>query len=328
MDRTVFNAGEYTVSQKDVWKARKRIAPFVQKTPLIYSEMLSNQYETSIYLKLEQLNTSGSFKIRGAANKILSLSKTEKNRGITTFSTGNFGRSVAYVANRLGIRAVICISKRVPESKVTLLEHMGAEVVRVGYSQDDAQTYSYQLQREKGLTLIHPFDDALVIAGQGTIGLEVLDDAPGVDTMIAGLSGGGLHAGLGATLKTTSQKLRLIGVSTEKGAAMYESICAGKPMIVQEQDTLADSLLGGIGQNNRYTFEMVKQHVDEIVLVNETEIADGMKHLFHHEKMIVEGAAGAGIGALKHGKFTLGEKIVFIITGSSVDSATILNVMQ
>src|SRR5699024_12486369 len=124
MDRSVFNAGEYTVSQKDVWKARKRIAPFVQKTPLIYSEMLSNKYETSIYLKLEQLNTSGSFKIRGAANKILSLSKTEKKGGITTFSTGNFGRSVAYVGNERGIRAVSYISKLVPDWHYALDQHL------------------------------------------------------------------------------------------------------------------------------------------------------------------------------------------------------------
>lgn len=327
MDKGSNNECKRPILQQDVWEARKLIAPFVQKTPLVYSEALSQQYETAVYLKLEQMNTSGSFKIRGAANKILSLNDDERARRITTFSTGNFGRSVAYVANALGIKAVICISERVPESKVALLEQMGAEVVQVGFSQDDAEAYSYQLEKENGLTLIHPFDDAFVIAGQGTIGLEILDDVPGVDTIIAGLSGGGLHAGLGVALKTASQKLRLMGVSTERGAAMYESIHARKPTIIQEGDTLADSLLGGIGRDNRYTFDMVQQYVDDIILVNEHEIADGMTHMFQHEKMIVEGAAGAGIGALKHGKITLGEKVVVVMTGSSVDTPTILSLM-
>lgn len=310
--------------QQDVWKARKRTAAFVHRTPLIYSKALSKENQTAVYLKLEQLNTSASFKIRGAANKILSLTNIEKEQGITTFSTGNFGRSVAYVANELGIKAVICISNHVPSAKVIALEQMGVEVVRVGISQDDAEAHCYYLEREYRLTMIHPFDDSHVIAGQGTIGLEILEELPDVDTVIAGLSGGGLHSGLGVALKSATQHtLTLIGVSAARGAAMYESITEDKAVQVEEGHTLADSLLGGIGMNNTYTFQMVQQYVDQLILVNEEEIAEGMKHMFQQEKMIVEGAAAAGVGAVKQGKVTLGEKVVFVITGCSVNPEVI-----
>jgi len=316
------------ITQRDVWRARKRIVPFVEKSPLIYSETLSRQFRTTVYLKLEHLHKSASFKIRGAANKILSLTDVEKRKGITTFSTGNFGRSVAYVANKLGIKAVICISKHVPHAKITALEQMGAEVIRIGITQDDAEKHCYQLEKESGLTVVHPFDDPHVISGQGTIGLEILEELPDADMVIAGLSGGGLHSGLGVALKSaTHHTLQLIGISTEKGAAMYESIIARHPVKVDENDTLADSLLGGIGMNNRYTFQMVQQYVDHIILAGEQEIADGMKHMFQHEKMIVEGAAAAGIGAVKHGRVPLGQKVVCVITGSGVDMKTVKELM-
>lgn len=323
------NQRDISILQRDVWMAKRRISPFVQETPLIYSETLSEQYQTAIYLKLEQLNRSGSFKIRGAANKILSLTDLEKEKGIATFSTGNFARSVAYVSNQLGIKAVICISNRVPSVKTAALEQMGVEVVKVGMSQDDAEAHCYRLEKEYGLTVIHPFDDPHVIAGQGTIGLEVLEQLPDVDTVIAGLSGGGLHSGLGVALKSAMEHtLKLIGVSTEQGAAMYESISAKKPVKVNENDTLADSLLGGIGMDNRYTFKMVQRYVDQLVLVNEQDIADGMRHMFQHERMIVEGAAAAGIGALKHQKITLGGQVVFVITGDSVNTEIIESLLQ
>jgi len=274
-------------------------------------------------LKMEHLHPSSSFKIRGAANKILSLSGPEKERGITAFSTGNFGRSVAYIAAQLGIEAHICISGHVPDAKVKALEEMGALVKQVGVSQNDAADHCYQLEEEEGLTVIHPFDDPYVIAGQGTIGLEILEDLPDVDTVIAGLSGGGLHSGLGIALKTaTDRTLELIGVSAEKGAAMYESIQAGKPVDVAEGDTLADSLLGGIGLDNKYTFQLVQHYVDHLIIANEHDIASGMRHMLQQERMVAEGAAAAGIGAAKHNKIPLGQKVVFVITGNGVDMET------
>jgi len=243
----------------------------------------------------------------------------EQQRGITTFSTGNFGLSVAYMAKKIGLKAVICISEHVPEAKVKQLQQIGADIEIDGESQDDAEQRCYKLAREEGYTVIHPFDDAHVIAGQGTIGLEILEELPDVDTVIAGLSGGGLHSGLGIALKSADPSLRLIGVSPLHAATMYESIKQGKPVVTQEQATLADSLLGGIGLENKYTFELVQQYVDEIILVNETEIASGMTFMLEKHRMIIEGAAAAGIGAILNGKVTYGKEVVLVITGASVD---------
>jgi threonine dehydratase len=306
---------------RDVWEARKRIRGFAEKTPLIFSQELSKRAGTQVYLKLENLQRTDSFKIRGAANKILSLTAEEKRLGITTFSTGNFARSVAYLAARLGIKTVVCISDRVPEVKVEKLRSSGVTLDISGTSQDDAEKRCYELVKEQGLTLVHPFDDPFVIAGQGTIGLELLEDLPEADTVIAGLSGGGLHSGLGAALKTADPDLALYGVSPEKGAAMNESIRQGKPAVTEEQDTLADSLLGGIGRNNQYTFSMVRQYVDHIILLNEKEIAAGMLFMERQHHMLIEGAAAAGIGAILNRKIPLGSCAVVIISGCSVDPA-------
>jgi threonine dehydratase len=310
------------VTMRDVWEARKRISTIVKKTPLIYSPVLSSLTDASVYLKLENMHQTGSFKIRGAANKILSLSPDEQERGITTYSTGNHGLAVAYIARQLGIQAVICISKRVPKAKVDAILKTGAQLEIYGDGQDDARTRCYQLQNERGLTVIEPFDDPHIIAGQGTIGLELLDDLPDLDLAIAGLSGGGLISGLGLALKTNNPDIKVIGVSMEHSAVMYESLKAGKPLVIEEQDTLADSLLGGIGKDNKYTFYMVQQYMDEAVLVPEEAIAEGMACIFEKHRMVVEGAAAVGVGALLNKKITKpGGRIAVVLTGCNVDLA-------
>ncbi|MFC2949629.1 hydroxyectoine utilization dehydratase EutB [Virgibacillus sediminis] len=314
------------ITQRDVWKAKHRIASVVNKTPLIHSQELSKLSGANVYLKLENLTVTGSFKIRGAANRILKLSQEQRERGITTFSTGNFGMSVAYMAKRLGIPATICISERVPSAKVKVLEEAGAELEVYGKSQDEAEKRSYQLGKENGWAVIHPFDDPDIIAGQGTMGLEVLEELPETDMVIAGLSGGGLHAGLGTALKAADPDLSLLGVSTEKGPAMLASIRAGKPVTVQEHDTLADSLLGGIGLDNKYTFKLVQQYVDDILLISEKEIAEGMSYMFHHHRMMIEGAAAAGIGALLNHRINPSTNIVLVISGGSVDPQTVMDI--
>lgn len=315
-----------TVTLRHIWQARQRISHIVKKTPLIEAPALSERVGAPVHLKLENLNVTGSFKIRGAANKILSLTSEERRRGITTFSTGNFGRSVAFLAKELGIQAVICISKRVPDAKVAALEQTGARIERVGHCQDDAEQRAYQLEEERGLTVIHPFDDPYVIAGQGTIGLELLDDLPDVDTVIAGLSGGGLLSGLGVALKSADPGSRVIGISAARGAAMAESIKAGKPVTVPERDTLADSLLGGIGETNRYTFDLVRQVADEIALLEEDDFAAGMAYMLDRHRMVIEGAAAAGIGALLKRSVRLGSQIAVIVSGSSVDTSVIVDI--
>src|SRR5690625_1922774 len=316
------------VVQRDIWAAKKRIASYVNKTPLIYSSALSAIAKTSVHLKLENLHTTNAFKIRGAANKILSLSEEERKHGITTFSTGNFGMSVAYLADKLGINAVICISRRVPKAKVEALQRTGVNLEISGESQDDAEKRCYELEQEQGLTVVHPFDDPHVIAGQGTIGLEVLEELPEVDTVVGGLSGGGLHSGLGVALKAADPNLQLIGISTARGAAMYESIKQGKPVTLEEQDTLADSLLGGIGISNQYTFQMVQQYVDHIFLLNEKEIDYVIVSMQHKHRMMIEGSAASGIGAILNKKVPLVSHAVLIISGCSVDTSVLVNLVK
>lgn len=314
---------ENPITPHQVWQAAYRIQSYVRHTPVIYSTSLQ------AYLKLENIQDIGAFKVRGAANAILSLSEEERRRGVTTFSTGNHGLAVAHVAQQLGIPAVICISNDVPPRKVNAIASTKAQVRVVGHSQDEAEQYCSQLQKEEGFTIIKPFDDANVIAGQGTIGLELLQDLPDLDAVIVPLSGGGLIAGISLALKANHPGVRVIGVSMKQGAAMYQSIQAGRPVAVEESSTLADSLRGGIGLENAYTFAMVQSLVDEIVLVPENAIADGMRYMFKEHGMVVEGAAGTGVGAILHHLIPdLSGHVAVIVTGRNADDQVLYNLLQ
>lgn len=314
------------ITLKHIWEAKKRISPLVSKTPLVLSKGFDNSHQT--YLKLENLHETGAFKMRGAANKLLSLTSKEKERGVATFSTGNHGLAVAYVAQKLGIKAVICVSNRVPKAKINRLKRLGAEVKVVGNSQDDAEQFCYSLEEKYGLTVVKPFDDPDVIAGQGTIGLEILEDIPEIETAIIPVSGGGLFAGIAYVLKQYHPDIHVIGVSMEHSAVMYESLKRNKPVILEESDTLADSLLGGIGLDNRYTFTMVKELVDDFVLVSEEEIATGMRYIAEEHKMIVEGAAATGVAAILSRKVNVAnKKCVTIVTGNNVDMSVIKSIL-
>lgn len=314
---------------KEIWEARKRIASLVKKTPLIESSVLSERLGRPVYLKLENTHDIGAFKIRGAANKILSLSEEEKRRGVTTYSTGNHGMAVAFVAQKVGIEAVVCISNRVPKAKVDSLKRLGARIEVVGESQDAAGVRCFELEKESGYTVIEPFDDPYVIAGQGTIGLELLEDVPNLADVLVPLSGGGLLSGIGLALKTNSPEIRITGISMEQSAVMHESLKAGKPLEIEESKTLADSLLGGIGLNNHYTFGMVGEFMDQMVLIPEEEIGYAMAYMIDKHRIIMEGAAATGVAA------ALGDQIpyqngalVVIITGQNVDISILLELIQ
>ncbi|WLR58918.1 hydroxyectoine utilization dehydratase EutB [Guptibacillus hwajinpoensis] len=316
-------------SLQDIWIAKKRIASFIKTTPLVQSERLSSVSDTAAYLKLENFQETGSFKLRGAANKILSLSEEERKKGVTTFSTGNHGLAVAYVARQLGVKAHICISNRVPINKVKKLSEMGAEVRQAGQNQDDAEAFSYELRDREGMTVIKPFDDPDVIAGQGTIALELLEELPNLDTCVIPLSGGGLLSGIALGLKATNPNIQVIGVSMKRAAVMYESIRANRPVIIPEETTLADSLLGGIGADNRYTFTMVRNYVDDIVLLSEEEIARGMSFLFRHHQIGVEGAAATAVSVLLHKKTRkIGLRTAALVSGSNVDVDRLLEIIS
>jgi threonine dehydratase len=311
----------------DIFEAAKRIRGVALKTPLRYAYALSELASASIFLKLEMLQETGSFKVRGAMNKINMLSKAEKARGVIAFSTGNHGRAVAYVAQREKIPAVVCVSARVPAYRVEAMRQLGAEVVQHGNSQDAAFEHALQLQKERGLTMIEPFDDPDIISGQGTIGLEILGVLPEVNTVIVPLSGGGLIAGIALAVKTAKPKTRIIGVSMDVAPAMHASVKAGRPIEIEEKDSLADALLGGIGLENKYTFRIVNEWVDEIILVSEQEIADGMRFALEQEKLVVEGAAAVGLSALIGAKCSVaGESVAVVLSGGNEDAALLARI--
>jgi threonine dehydratase len=313
------------VTLHDIYLARSRIAGQAMRTPLILSQSLSARFDTEVYLKLETLQPSGAFKLRGALNKIASLSPEQLERGVTTASTGNHGRAVAWAAKRLGARAIICVSELVPANKVAAIEALGAEARVIGRSQDDAFVEARRLVSEEGMALIEPFDDPLIAAGQGTIGLELMEDLPELDRVLIGLSGGGLLGGIGRAVKGVNPKVRVTGVSMLEGAAMIESLAAGKPVEVEEEASLADSLGGGIGLDNRCTFELVREVMDDHHQVSEAAIARAMLHFFEQEKMLVEGAAVVGLAAIEeHAIDIRGEKVALIISGNGVDAGTLM----
>lgn len=308
---------------RDVWKAQNRIRKTVQKTPLVFSHPLSDITGANIYLKLENMHETGAFKIRGAANKILSLTAEQRSKGVATFSTGNHGIAVAYLAKQLNIPATICISRRVPKEKVNKLKGSGALVEVVGDNQDDAEAFCKELEQKYGIAIIPPFDDPEIIAGQGTIGAEIMEELPEIDEAVIPLSGGGLLAGIAFFLKNVDSAINITGISMESSAVMHESLKQGQPVVLKEADTLADSLLGGIGADNRYTFSMTKKYMNQSYLVSEKSIAKGILFMAEHHKMIIEGAAAAGIGWLLKQKKLTGKNIVVIISGNNIDHLSV-----
>ncbi|WP_445500295.1 hydroxyectoine utilization dehydratase EutB [Microvirga sp. G4-2] len=302
-------------------QAQDRIAGRVRRTPLTLSSSLSARCGVPVHLKLESHQPTGSFKLRGATNAVLSLSDEARRRGLVTASTGNHGRALAHAAKAEGVRSVVCMSALVPANKVDAVRALGAEVRIVGRSQDDAQEEVERLVREEGLTAIPPFDHADVIAGQGTIGLEIAEARPDTELVLVPLSGGGLAAGIAAAIKGKLPRARVIGISMERGAAMYESLRAGRPVVVEELETLADSLGGGIGLENRYTFAMCRDLLDDVVLLSEEEIAEGIRHAFVAEGEIVEGAGAVGIAALLAKKVDVRGPTVVVVSGRNIDEA-------
>lgn len=317
------------ITLQQIFIAQQTIRGIAHVTPLMRSASLSTQLGASVYLKLEMLQPTGAFKIRGAANKILNLTDEEKARGVVTASTGNHGRAVAYVAKAIGVPAAVCLSELVPKNKVEALRQLGAEVIIHGQSQDEAEVRAHQLAEERGLAMVHPFDDPLVIAGQGTIGLELMQDLPAVDWVLVPLSGGGLIAGIALALKSTNPAIHVVGISMERAPVMAKSLAAGKPVQMPEEPTLADSLQGGIGLENQHTFRIVNDFIDDVVLVSEEEIAAAMAFALYEHHLVVEGAGAVGIAALQAGKVeAAGKNVALIISGGNVDIPQLLQVAQ
>jgi threonine dehydratase len=306
-------------SLADIRAAHDATSGLALRTPLVAAPELSALAGQEVLLKLETLQPIGAFKLRGAANAISRLDAEQKRRGIGCCSTGNHGRAIAYAAARAGIRATICLSALVPDAKVRAIKALGANVRRIGNSQDDAQAEIDRLVRSEGLTDIPPFDHPHVIAGQGTIALELLEDRPDLSAIVVPLSGGGLISGIAIAAKALKPNIRIIGVSMENGAAMHESLAAGRPVEVREVPSLADSLGGGIGLDNRWTFPICRALLDQTILVSEEEIYRSMQALLGDQKLITEGAAAVGPAALIAGKLKLDGPAAMIISGHNID---------
>ncbi|WP_040492798.1 pyridoxal-phosphate dependent enzyme [Ilumatobacter nonamiensis] len=296
------------------------------RTPLSRSNALSELIDGDVDLKLETVQPTGSFKIRGAAAKLGSLAPDELERGVITASTGNHGRAVAHVARAMGVEATICLSDNVPAGKVADLERLGCTLDIGGPSQDAAFERAIAASdQDEGPTLVHAFLDPVVVAGQGTCGLEIAEQRPDCGLVLVPLSGGGLISGIAVAVRAMLPDARIIGVSMEHGAAMYESVRAGQPVQLDEAETLADSLQGGVGSENDVTFPIVQQLVDDIVLVSEDELADAMGFALREHRLVVEGAGAVGIAAIRAGRVrpSPATTTVVVCSGANAELATI-----
>jgi threonine dehydratase len=309
----------------DVLAARRTITGTVVRTPLVASPYLSEAAGTELLLKLESVQPVGAFKLRGAVNAVAHL--PPDTPGVTCCSTGNHGRALAFAARARGLRAVVCLSPLVPAAKVDAIRALGAEVRIVGRSQDGAAVESRRLAEQEGLAEVPPFDDPHVIAGQGTAGLELMEDRPDLATVLVPLSGGGLAAGVALAVKATNPSARVIGVSMDRGAAMHAAFAAGRPVDVEEVPSLADSLGGGLGSGNRLTYALCRRLLDDILLVTEAEIYAAMQALYWHDRLVTEGAAAVGAAAILAGRLAADGPVALLVTGRNVDMETFTRVV-
>lgn len=312
----------------DVDRARRRIAGLVDPSPVVRSPELSRRLGCEVWLKLENLQPPGSFKVRGAASKMLALSEKQRTRGVITSSGGNHGAAVGYVARLLRIPAVICVPETVDPVKLRAITQSGAEAIVRGATFDEAAEVSRDLEQERGLCYVHAFDDPDVIAGQGTIGLELLEQIPGLAAVAAAVSGGGLIGGLGIALKGQRPSIRVIGVSAENAATMVASLRAGHPVDLPHQDTLAEVLAGGIGLRNHWSFEAVRQFVDDHVLVSEDEISRAMRFALRTHHVLAEGGGSVPMAAALAGKLQppagSAGPLAIVVSGGNVDPAAVV----
>ncbi|OKL45660.1 hydroxyectoine utilization dehydratase EutB [Pseudovibrio exalbescens] len=302
-----------------VLQAQHRISAHIAQTPTVLDPILSRKLGCTVSMKFEHRQTTGSFKLRGATNAVLSLSNEEKRRGVIGVSTGNHGRALAYAAAQAGVSCIVCMSKLVPENKVQAIRDLGADVRIIGNSQDEAQSEVDRLIEQEGRTMIPPFDHPQVISGQGTLGLDIMAQDPTPECLLVPLSGGGLLAGIAVAVKTLRPQTRIIGISMQRGAAMAASLQAGSPVQVREEASLADSLGGGVGLTNRYTFNLVKRYVDQVILLSEEEIASGIRYAYWQLGEILEGSGAVGISALLNGKVKQAGPVAVVCSGRNID---------
>ena len=313
---------------QDVQQARETIKDIVKKTDLLESVKLSQKTGANVYYKCENLQKTGSFKVRGACNKIASLTEQEKANGVIASSAGNHAQGVALGAKMSGIKATIVMPATAPLAKVTATKGYGAEVVLEGLVYDDAYAKAVELQKETGATFLHPFNDKYVMAGQGTIALEIFEQLDNnVDTIICPIGGGGIIAGIAVAAKALNPNVKIIGVQTANIPSMKESMENGEVTTAFKATTIADGI--AVKTPGDQTFEIIKELVDEVIVVEEHEIAQGMLFLLENQKLIAEGSGAVSTAALLSGKYVPaeGENVVCVISGGNVDVNTLYRVI-
>ena len=307
-----------TLTLRDFEDARARIDAHIKRTPLLTSRQLSELTGYEVRLKAENLQTVGSYKIRGPLNKFAQMPEAQKRRGVVCSSAGNHAQGVALAARIYGIRAVVCMATNATPAKIAATKAYGAEVVLHGTIWDEANEKAKELVRDEGLTYVHPFDDAELIAGQGTLGLEIIQDWPEVDAVVVPIGGGGLIAGVSMAVKSVNPKIRVIGVESSDGPAMKASVDAGSLQTI-ECRTVIDGLR--VRRAGELNFSVVQRFVDEIVTLPDRDIFDAMLWVMERAKLVVEGAAAAPVAALMHGLVTMpaGSRVAAVLSGGNLN---------
>jgi threonine dehydratase len=303
----------------DVLAAQDRVAETARHTPLEYSHTFSAMTDAEVHLKLETFQRTGSFKIRGATNRIATLSEAEREAGVVTASAGNHAQGVALAATRIGVDSKVVMPEHAPVSKVKATRNYGAEVILHGEDYAEAAALAHEIEREEDRTYVHAFDDREVMAGQGTIGLEILDDLPQVDTVVSAIGGGGLISGIATAIKGQNPDVRIVGVQAEGAASAAQSLRKGEVVERESVDTIADGIATrSVGKK---TFEVIQERVDEVVTVSDSEIAVALTTLLERNKTLVEGAGAVPLAAITEETFDYedGEVIVPGLCGGNID---------
>jgi threonine dehydratase len=297
------------------------VAPHVHRTPLLGSRTLSDETGFDVRLKAELFQRTGSYKIRGPLVKLSRLTQEERDRGVVCSSAGNHAQGVALAAARLGVRAVVCMAENATPSKIAATKSYGAEVVLEGSIWDDADRKARELVASEGLTYVHPFDDVDLISGQGTVGVEILEDWPEVEVVVVPIGGGGLISGISAAVKQERPEVRLVGVESADGPAMKASVEAGELVTLEHCDTIIDGLR--VKRVGELTFDLVQRYVDEIVAVPDETIFENVLWTMARTKLVVEGAAAAPVAAIRAGLVDAppGTRVVCVLSGGNIDLA-------
>jgi len=315
------------IQLSDIETALGRIRESIYLSPCARSETFSRATSNTVYLKLDNLQRTGSFKERGALNRMLTLSSSERNRGVIAASAGNHAQGVAYHAGRHGIRAQICMPLTTPLIKVSATKSYGADVILTGANYDEAYEQALRRSRDEALTLVHAFDDDAVMAGQGTLGLELLQQQPELDAIIVPIGGGGLIGGIACAVKETNPRVQVFGVQPERLPSMKVAVSEGKPVTLSAAATIADGI--AVRKAGELTLPLVQKYVDEIVTVSEEEIANAILLLLEREKTLAEGAGAAALAAILNRKVSLSEKkVAVLVCGGNIDVTLLSRIIE